>query len=136
MPTRIDALAEISVARGCGFAALAIFTFMVGLSWDMVLACKVGGLLVLFVCVVLTVKAQRALRRSVRKTELWMMLDRRHRPCAAIAQRVMGETLRACYLRFALLTAGLSAALLAASLMMALFRGETADLLALLRTSH
>jgi hypothetical protein len=39
----IEELGEISVARGCGLAALAIGTFMVGLSWDMVLAAKVGG---------------------------------------------------------------------------------------------
>jgi hypothetical protein len=45
----IEELAEISIARGCGFAALAIATLTVGLSWDMVLAAKTGGLLALLV---------------------------------------------------------------------------------------
>ena len=116
MLAAIEVLAEVSVARGCGFAGLAILTFMVGLSWDVVLASKVGGLLVLLGCSVLIVKAQRALRRPVRNTELWMMLDHGDRPSAAFAQRVIGEILRTCYLRFALHAVGVSAALLTLSL--------------------
>jgi hypothetical protein len=112
---RIEGLAEISVARGCGFAGLAIGTFMVGLSWDMALASKVGGLLVLFVCVVLTVKAHRAVHRPVRNTELWMMLGS-DRPSPAVAQHLVGEALRGCYLRFALHAASLGIVLLVLSL--------------------
>jgi hypothetical protein len=112
---RIERLAEISVARGCAFAGLAIFTFMIGLSWDMALASKVGGLLVLLVCMVLTVKAHRALRRPVHNTELWMMLGS-DLPSAPVAQRVLGAALRSCYLRFALHAATLSIVLLILSL--------------------
>ena len=119
----IEELGEISVARGCGLAALAIGTFMVGLSWDMVLAAKVGGLLVLFVCAVLLVRAQRALSGPVEKTELWLMLGRNERPGPAYAQRMIGSVLRACYLRFALHAAWLSASLLALSLSLQLHRG-------------
>ena len=122
MLTAIEVLAEISVARGCGFAAIAILTLMVGLSWDMVLASKVGGLLVLFGCMVLIVKAQRALRRPVRNTELWIMLDQGHRPSATFAQRVIGRILQTCYLRFALHAASLSAGLLALSATLQLLR--------------
>lgn len=116
MLARIESLAELSVARGCGFAGLAILTFMVGLSWDLALACKVGGLLALFVCMLLLLKTWRAPYRSVRKTELWMMLEPSQRPVAPVAQRVISATLQTCYLRFALLAAGLSAALLAMSI--------------------
>lgn len=116
MLARIESLAEASVARGCGFAALAILTFMVGLSWDVALACKVGGLLVLFVCAILLFKAWRASCRPARKTEVWMMLGPNQRPSPAVAQRVIGPVLRICYLRFALWAAGVSAALLAVSL--------------------
>lgn len=124
MLQRIESLAEISIARGCGFAALAIFTFMVGLSWDMALACKVGGLLVLLVCLILTVKAQHAPRRPVCKTELWMMLDGSHRPSADLAQCIIGPVLHVCYLRFALYAAGLAAALLALSLALQVLSGR------------
>jgi predicted lysophospholipase L1 biosynthesis ABC-type transport system permease subunit len=109
--------------RGCGLAGLAIATLMVGLSWDMVLAAKVGGLLVLFVCMVLLGKAHRARRRRVERTELWLMLDRSERPGALHAQRIIGSVLRLCYLRFALHAAGLSALLLALSLSLQLHRG-------------
>lgn len=126
MPTlrTVEALAEVSVARGCGFAALAILTLMVGLSWDLALACMVGGLLVLFVCLVLVAKAQWAHRRPAGKTELWLMLDEFDRPSSAIAQRIVGSVLRACYLRFALHAAGISAGLLALSITLRLAGGE------------
>lgn len=119
----VEALAEVSVARGCGFAALAILTLMVGLSWDLALACMVGGLLVLFVCLVLIAKAQWTHRRPVGKTELWLMLDEFDRPSSAIAQRIVGPVLRACYLRFALHAAGISAGLLALSVTLRLAGG-------------
>jgi hypothetical protein len=50
MLQKIERLAYISVARGCGFAALAIVTFMVGLSGDMVSSLEAGGSLALLVC--------------------------------------------------------------------------------------
>jgi hypothetical protein len=115
MTPSIELLAETCVARGCGFAALAIVTFMVGLSWDLGLACQVGGLLTLLVCAVLIAKAWRALFRPVRKTELWQMLDRGDRLRPQVAQRVIGVALRHCYLRFALHAASASIILLALS---------------------
>jgi hypothetical protein len=95
----IEEQAEICVARACGFAALGIATLMVGLSWDMVLASKIGGLLILAACMILLLKAHRAPHRPVRRTELWMTLEPDVRPNAAIAQRVVGAVLRECYLR-------------------------------------
>jgi hypothetical protein len=113
---KLEHLAELSVARGCGYGGLAILTFMVGLSWDMVLATKVGGLLVLLVSMILVVKAELSPIRPHRRTELWLMLDHGDRPNEAIAQRVIGAVLRGCYLRFALHSAVLAALLLAMSL--------------------
>jgi hypothetical protein len=65
MLARVEYLAELSVARGCGFAALAILTLMVGLSWDAALACRLGGVLVLLVCALLLLKAWRAPYRPI-----------------------------------------------------------------------
>jgi hypothetical protein len=118
----IEEQAEVCIARGCGFAALAILTLIVGLSWDMTLACEVGGVLVLAACAVLMFKAYRALYRPVRRTELWMSLESGVRPSAAIAQQVIGAVLRGCYLRFALHAAALSVALLTLSLGLRLMR--------------
>ena len=129
----IEELAEISIARGCGFAALAIATLVVGLSWDMVLAAKTGGLLALLVCGVLVGKAWRAIGRPVAKTELWLMLNRSERLNAAYAQRVIGSVLRTCYLRFALHAACLSASLLALSLSLQLHRGPTNEVMAIMQ---
>lgn len=120
MLQQIEEVAEICIARGCGFAGLAILTVILGLSSDMTLASKIGGLLVLAACLVLSAKACNAATRPVQRTELWMTLDPRYRPSAAFAQRMIGQTLQACYLRFALHAAFLSAALLSVSLVLSL----------------
>ena len=119
MLQRIEHLAEISVARGCGFAALAIVTFMIGLSGDMVSSLKAGGYLSLFVCVVLLLKAWLYGQRSYRRTEVWLMLSPQERTHSAIAQYVIGTALRDTCLRFALHAARLSATLLAAAVLYA-----------------
>ena len=120
MLKQIEDAAETCVARGCGFAALAILTLTVGLSWDMTLASKVGGMLVLIACLVLLAKAWNAPRRPVQYTELWMMLDPHDRPDKRVAQRIVGRTLQGCYLRFARHAAFLSSALLGISLVLGL----------------
>ena len=117
MLQRIEHLAEISVARGCGFAALAIVTFMIGLSGDMVSSLKAGGYLSLFVCLVLLFKAWLYGLRSYKSTEVWLMLSPRERPDSAIAQYVIGTALRDTCLRFALYAAQVSANLLAAAVL-------------------
>jgi hypothetical protein len=119
---RLDDLAEISVARGCGFGLLAIATLMLGLSWDMILSAKVGGMLALTAALILALKARRAARVPYRRTELWLMLERGERPAAGIAQRVIGGVLRRWYLYFALQATALAAGLLALSLMLALLQ--------------
>lgn len=97
----IDDAAQTSVARGCGFAALGIVTLMVGLSDQMYLACKAGGILTLGMCLILTIRGLTALRTPYKRTEVWVMLNSDERPQAAIAQQVIGSTLRVVYLSFA-----------------------------------
>ena len=126
----IEEQAEICVARACGFAALAVFTLMVGLSWDMAVASKTGGVLVLAASLVLVFKGLRAADRPVRNTELWMSLDPVLRPNATVAQQVLGPILRDCYLRFAFRAASLSVWLLSLSLALGCLRADAPDLLA------
>jgi hypothetical protein len=97
-----------SVARACAFAALAVFTFVVGLSFDFPLAMRCGGALTLLMLAVLVFKAQGAGRRDYRHTEAWSLIDKANRPPAETAQWVVGTVLRDTYLRFAQLTAATS----------------------------
>ena len=102
MLDQIERQARLSVARGCGFAALAILTFFVGLSSEPGLAFKSAGVLALLTAAVLLIKARIAPRRPYKRTELWVMLKPDERPQEAIAQQVIGTVLRETYLFFAL----------------------------------
>ena len=103
MQNRIEAAAERSVARACGFAALGVFCFMVGLSSEaLVMALQAGGLLTLMACLVLVFKAWGAQSQPYNRTEVWGMLAPHERPDATVAQRVIGTVLREVYLRFAM----------------------------------
>jgi hypothetical protein len=120
MLQRIERLAHISVARGCAFAGLAILTFMIGLSGNMVVSLKTGGVLCLGVCLVLVLKAWLARLRSYKRTEVWLMLSPEERPGSEIAQRVIGTALCDTCLRFALLASRLAIGLLSAAMLYAL----------------
>ncbi len=102
---RIRQFAELSVRRACGFAALAIVTLMVGLSADPVTALKAGAVSSTLMGVILFVKSVRSPQSDYRKTELWVLLDRRHDLPEAQAMQVIGGVLHDVYLRHAELTA-------------------------------
>jgi hypothetical protein len=65
--------ADLSIRRACGFAALAIGTVMLALSFDMPLALRSGAAMMGVMCGVLLVLAWRSPRRDVRRTEFWSM---------------------------------------------------------------
>lgn len=116
MMKAVESAAEISVARGCGFAALAIGTLMVGLADQLFIACKAGGILTLGMCLILVVRGFAAPNSHYKRTEVWLMLSDKDRPPAEIAQMVIGSTLREVYMRFAMHTAIVSVFLLGFSL--------------------
>lgn len=122
MHHKIEELAELSVARGCGFAALGIATFMVALSGEMSLALKAGGILVLVACLVLIARAIQARQHPYKRTEVWLMLKPGDRPQPSAAQEIIGSILRDVYLRYASLSAGVSAAMLSGSVLLAALR--------------
>ncbi len=115
MPHRIEAKAELSVGRACGFAGLAIGTFMIGLIGEPPLAFRIGGIMALLACFILILKANLAPQAPYKRTEVWLLLDQSERPTPAIAQQIIGRTLQLVYLRFALYSAWLSASMLVAS---------------------
>lgn len=91
---RIRVHADLSIRRGCGFALLGIATFMIGMSSDAVLAFRSGAIMVSLVLVALLLKGMRAPKRSYKKTEVWILLDKRHGLPEARAQQVFGTILR------------------------------------------
>ncbi len=95
---RIRAAANLSVGRGCFFAALAIWTVMIGLIGNVLHALAGGALLTTITAAILFMKAARAPSRPCRGTELWILLDKADRPApAAAAQRVLGGVLAEVY---------------------------------------
>lgn len=116
---KINQLAHASVARACGFAMLAIATFMVGLSSQFALALRAGGFGCLLLSLVLIGMSWRAASTPYQRTELWLMLDPSERPQAAVAQSIISTARREAFLDFALRSAWLATTLL----VMALFWG-------------
>lgn len=112
---RLRDLAEVSTARACGFAGLAILCLMVGLSANLVTTLKAGGYAALLVMAVLLLMARRAASRPFRRTELWLMLGEAERPPPLLAQNLLARVRRAAFLRFAAYHAAAAALLLAAA---------------------
>lgn len=98
---RIREAAEISTARGCGFAGLATICLMVGLASKISNIFKGGGYCALLVCLVLLVMAHQAPSTRAKATEIWLMLAPQDRPPDAQAQGIIGNIRRTTFLRFA-----------------------------------
>ena len=99
----IEQAAERSVARGSGFAALAIGVTMSGLAFMPVLSLKTGAATALLTWAVLRLKAVRARRHPYRRTEVWLMLEPRPALSHEQAQRLIGEALERAYRHYATL---------------------------------
>lgn len=93
-----------TVLRACGFGSLAIFCFMVGLSFVPRLAFQTGGTLTLLMTGILFLKAIEARWKPYRRTELWLYLSKEERPPAAAAQQLTAAIMRETYLTFAMWT--------------------------------
>lgn len=97
-------IAYETVLRACGFACLAIFCVMIGMSFMPKLAFQAGGFLTTLMSAVLMLKAYEARTKDYRRTEMWLYLEKDERPPAAYAQWASATVLRETYLRFALWT--------------------------------
>jgi hypothetical protein len=93
-----------TVLRACGFASLAIFCVMIGMSFEPRAAFQAGGTLTILMSGVLILKAREALTKDYRKTEMWLYLPKNFRPPEAYAQWASSTVLRDTYLTFALWT--------------------------------
>ncbi|WNK00249.1 hypothetical protein L2D14_02215 [Thalassospiraceae bacterium LMO-JJ14] len=111
----IENAAFVSVGRAAGFAGLAIFTLMMGLSFDPPLATRTGGLIGMGLVAILVLYGWRAVRHPYRRTEAWLILPKDRRPPEGIAQRIIGRTLRETAYWFAARAAAISSFLLVSS---------------------
>jgi hypothetical protein len=98
---RIKSYADLSIRRGCAFALLGIGTFMVGMSSDAVLAFRSGAIMASIVLATLLLKGMRAPKRSYKKTEVWILMDKSHSLPEPRAQQVFGTILRERYFWYA-----------------------------------
>src|SRR6188508_725266 len=104
-------IAYETVLRACGFASLAIFCVMIGMSFMPKLAFQAGGFLTTIMSAVLVLKAFEARTKDYRRTEMWLYLTKDQRPPAIYAQWASATVLRETYLRFALWTSVVSIAM-------------------------
>ena len=98
-------IAYETVLRACGFASLAIFCVMIGLSFLPRSAFQAGGFLTMVMTLVLVLKAYEARTKDHRRTELWLYLPKESRPPQAVAQKMISVVMRETYLLFARWTA-------------------------------
>jgi hypothetical protein len=115
----VDDLRRIAyeiVLRACGFACLAIFCIMIGLSFAPRAAFQAGGVLTLIMTGILIVKAQEARTKNHRHTEMWLYLPKEQRPATNFAQQAVSTVMRETYLTFARWTAIVAIAMWAAAL--------------------
>lgn len=108
---RIRELAHVSIGRAYLFGMLAIVTFMAGLiSWPD-LAMRSGAILFLMTAAILMLRASQAPKKSYRRTEVWVLLGKRHDLPEERAQAMFGEVLRSTYIRFAKISVAASVVL-------------------------
>lgn len=98
---RIEVAAEVSISRAVGFGALAIGTVVLGLSFEPATALKTGSALTLLMAMILLLKSEEALSRPYRRTEVWLILDRRLDLPDDHAQRIVSRVLCATFRRYA-----------------------------------
>ena len=104
------------VLRACGFACLAIFCVMIGLSFAPRAAFQAGGMLTMIMTGILVLKAQEARTKNYRHTEVWLNLPKELRPATSFAQRAVSMVMRETYFAFARWTAIVAIAMWAAAL--------------------
>lgn len=97
---QLERLADLAVARGVGFAALAILMVVLGLMGDLRLALRSGAAMFALSAAVLMLKARLAPTRPYRRTELWLMLEAPPEAPGPVLQRMFGQAMRAAFERW------------------------------------
>lgn len=95
---QIIAVADQTIRRACGFAAFAVGATMLALSFDLVLALRVGAVMTTAICVTLFIQSWRAPEADVRRTELYSVVGRTLMLPRERMQRLLGDVLAERYL--------------------------------------
>lgn len=115
---RIQYFAGVSVRRACGFGVLAIVTMVSGFAPIPLLAVKLAATLTTLMGVILALKALHAPKKPYRRTELWILLGKKHGLPEARAQRVLMGTLQGLYIAYAEVAGWVALALWGAALIL------------------
>lgn len=99
----VETMADLSIRRACGFAALGVASIMVALSYDLVLAFRTGAALIALACLALGLAAWRAPHRDLRHSELWALLNDGEDALVRRLPRAKAQSLLASVLRARLL---------------------------------
>jgi hypothetical protein len=126
---QIIAVADQTIRRACGFAGFAVGATMLALSFDLVLALRVGAVMTTAVCVTLFIQSCRAPGADVRRTELYSVVGRTLMLPKERTQRLLGEVLAERYLWHADAAALAALALWAGALLLWVLRLLRAALL-------
>ncbi len=118
-PKLFRELADASIRRACGFAAIAIFTTMIGFSGDPYLAVRFGAFMVTAAAVILLWRGQAAPKRRFRDTEVWLMIRHTAPPMPKDRlQRLIGTALAESYFHHAKIAAYIAVTMWGVALLM------------------
>ncbi len=120
MPDTIRRLADLSIARGCGFAALGLACVMISLAGNLPRVFEAGGFGALLLSCVMIVKAQSARADNYKRTEVWIMLEKSERPPEALAADWITRARKAALLTWAYRMAWAAIAMLSLALVLIL----------------
>jgi hypothetical protein len=113
--------ADTSVRRGCGFAAIAIFSAMVGASAEPDICFRLGAGFAALTAVVLYWRGRSAPTRNFRRTEVWLMIEDAPALPRDRLQRMIGGALAESYLSHAWIAAWITLMMCAIAVVMAVF---------------
>ncbi len=122
MPDIIRRLADLSIARGCGFASLAVACVMVSLAGNPARVFEAGGFGALLLSLALILKARNARTDNFKRTEVWIMLEKNERPPEALAADWITRARKAALLCWAHRMAWAALAMLSFALLLILTR--------------
>ena len=118
----IEQAAQLSIGRACGFAGFGIALTVLALSFEPVLAAKIGAALSLVLTISLLIFANRARHTLHQTTEVWLLIDVKSRPPAQYARQIINEARRHAMLWFARWSAASSALFATTAILLALVR--------------
>ena len=118
----IEQAAQLSIGRACGFAGFGIALTVLALSFEPVLAAKIGAALSLVLTITLLIFASRARHTLHQTTEVWLLIDAKSRPPAHHARQIVNEARRQAMLWFARWSAASSALFASTAIFLALVR--------------